>query len=217
MKIAGGVLEVVRRATPDKQKPLIKSRTELKDFLKAADLYLEFKKVMWDFLRFDADLTENTWNAKMESLVVLLKPIMPDTSSSRVREFLAWSGSLEPEPTPGVSIEAEAENVFLHRSLIGEICLRFDSIHGVKGETHAATLVVETFTNTHDLKSLLPILTGSQNVTSLKVTAIAHCKKLFVGVTRPSDLVCLAISADHIKENEIELLKNAGWNVEQLT
>lgn len=67
MRIAGGVLEAVRRATPDKQKPLLKSRTELKDFLKAGNSYPEFKKLMWEFLRSDADLSENTWNAKMES------------------------------------------------------------------------------------------------------------------------------------------------------
>jgi DNA helicase II / ATP-dependent DNA helicase PcrA len=216
MRIAGGVLEAVRRATPDKQKPLIKSRTELKDFLKAGDSYPEFEKLMWDFLRSNADLSENTWNAKMDSLVMLLKTIMPDANGSRVREFLAWSGNSEPEPNLAFFIEAEAENILLHRGVTGEISLRFDSIHGVKGETHAATLVVETFTRTHDMKSLLPILTGTLNAASLKGTAISHCKKLFVGVTRPTDLVCLAIFSEHITEKDIGLLKNAGWHVERL-
>jgi len=216
MRIAGGVLEAVRRATPEKQKPLIKSRTELTDFLKTGNLYLEFKKLMWDLLRPDADLSQNTWNEKIESLVVLLKAIMPDTNNSKVIEFLAWSGNPEPEPTPEDSSEAEAENIFLYRGETGEVNIRFDSIHAIKGETHAATLVVETFTKTHDLKSLLPILTGSQSATSLKVTAIEHCKKLFVGVTRPTDLVCLAIFSEHINEKDTGLLVTAGWHVERL-
>lgn len=214
-RIAGGVLEVVRRATLDKQKPHVKSRTELTDFLKASDSYLDFKKLMWDFLRPDADLSENTWSTKMESLVALLKAIMPDTNGSRVREFLSWGGN-ESETTPGISIETENKNIFLHQRVTGEISLRFDSIHGVKGETHAATLVVETFTKTYDLKSLIPVLTGSQNASNLKITAIEHCKKLFVGVTRPTDLVCLAIFSDHINEKEIGLLVNAGWHVDRL-
>ena len=216
MKIAGGVLEAVRRATPDKQNPLIKSRTELKDFLKQGDSYPEFKTLMWDFLRFDADLSENTWNAKMDSLVVLLKPIMPDANGSKVREFLAWSGNSGSEPNVGVLTEAEAENILLHRGVTGKISLRFDSIHGVKGETHAATLVLETFARTHDMKSLLPILTGTQNANSLSGTAIDHCKRLFVGVTRPTDLVCLAIFSEHINTQDIGLLVKAGWHVERL-
>lgn len=214
--ITGGVLEAIRRATPDKQKPLIKSRTELKDFLKAGDSYPEFKKLMWDFLRSDADLSENTWNAKTDSLVALLKTIMPEANGSRVREFLAWSGNSESEPQSSLLIEAETENILLHRGVTGELSLRFDSIHGVKGETHAATLVLETFARTHDTKSLLPVLTGIQKATTLTGTAIDHCKRLFVGVTRPTDLVCLAIFSEHVTDTDIELLKGAGWHIERL-
>lgn len=216
MRIAGGVLEAVRRATPDKQKPLIKSRTELKDFLITGGAYLEFKKLIWDFLRSDADLSENTWNAKVESLLALLKAIMPDANAPRVREFLAWCGNSEPEANGGVVIEAEAENVLMHRGVTAEISLRFDSIHGVKGETHAAALVLETFTRTHDMKSLVPILTGAKNAASLTGTAIDHCKRLFVGVTRPTDLVCLAIFSEHVTDEDIGSLENAGWHVERL-
>lgn len=214
--IAGGVLEAVRRATPDHQKPLIKTRTELKDFLKAGDSYQEFKKLMWEFLRIDTDLSENNWNIKMARLVVLLKAIMPDANNSRCRIFLAWNTESSAQLKPAVVIDSEADNILIHLGATGQVSLRFDSIHGVKGETHAATLVLETFTKTHDLKSLLPILTGAQKTNSLKVTAIAHCKKLFVGVTRPTDLVCLAIFAEHIDEKNIGLLVDAGWHVEHL-
>jgi DNA helicase II / ATP-dependent DNA helicase PcrA len=216
MRIAGGVLEAVRRARPDKQNPLIKSRTELKDFLMAGDSYPEFKELMWEFLRADADLSENKWNAKMEGLVALLKTIMPESNAPGVREFLAWSGNAEAEANGGVLIEAEAENVLLHRGPTAELGLRFDSIHGVKGETHAATLVLETFSRTHDMKSLLPILTGAKRATKLKGTAIDHCKRLFVGVTRPTHLVCLAIFSAHISDNDIDRFENAGWHVERL-
>ncbi|MCP5560242.1 MAG: UvrD-helicase domain-containing protein [Verrucomicrobiaceae bacterium] len=216
MRITGGVLEAVRRATPDKQKPLIKTRTELKDFLIAGDSYPEFKKLMWDFLRSDPNISENTWNAKIESLLLLLKTIMPEANAPRVREFLAWTGHSESEANGSAVIEAEAENILLHRGVTAEISLWFDSIHGVKGETHAATLVLETFARTHDLKSLLPILTGNQKATNLTSTAFEHCKRLFVGVTRPTDLLCLAIFSEHVTDKDIELLENAGWHIERL-
>src|SRR5690606_36536917 len=111
-------------------KPLVKSRTELKDFLKAGDSYPELKKLMWDVLRSDANLSENTWNVRMDTLVILLRTIMPDANCSRVREFLAWSGNTESDPNTRALVEADAQNVLLHRSRNGEISLRFDSIHG---------------------------------------------------------------------------------------
>jgi hypothetical protein len=55
-----------------------------------------------------------------------------------------------------------------------------------------------------------------QEATSLKVTAIAHCKKLFVGFTRPTDLLCLAIFSEHINEKDIKLLIKAGWHIDFL-
>ena len=46
----------------------------------------------------------------------------------------------------------------IYRVPVGErtIDVRMSSIHGVKGETHFATLVVETFYHSHAIKSLLP-------------------------------------------------------------
>lgn len=217
IRIARGVLEAVRRATPDKQAPLINSRTELKAFLKTDDSYIEFKKLMWDFLQPGADLSEYAWNTKIARLVKLLKAIMPDANCASVEEFLAWGGKTESEPNVGNRSAEEGDNILLHHGSTGEVRLRFDSIHGVKGETHAATLVVETyFSRTWDMKSLIPILTGTKNTTSLTGSAIDHCKRLFVGVTRPTDLVCLAIFSDHISDRDIELLLGAGWLVERL-
>jgi serine/threonine-protein kinase HipA len=52
---------------------------------------------------------------------------MPDANAPRVREFLAWSGNSESEANGGVVIEAEAENILLHRGVTAEISLRFES------------------------------------------------------------------------------------------
>lgn len=213
-RIIGGVLEAIRCATPAKVKPLAKSHTELKDILKTDDSYTEFKKLLWEFLRSDADLSKESWDAKMKHLVILLRAIMPEPDNPGLQEFLQWSGRPEPEPQAGGEIELGSENILIHKSENGEVTLRFDTIHGVKGETHAATLIVETFGRTHDIAALLPVLTGNQKATSLAKTAIDHCKRIFVGMTRPSELVCIAIFTDHIKEKDIELLKKAGWHVE---
>jgi hypothetical protein len=215
-RIIGGVLEAIRCATPAMMKPLATSRTKLKDILKMDDSYTEFKRLLWEFLRSDADLSKESWDAKMKHLVILLKAIMPEPENLGLQEFLKWSGRQEPEPQTGGENGLESENILIHKSENGEVTIRFDSIHGVKGETHAATLVVETFSRTHDIAALLPVLTGNQKATSLGKTAIDHCKRVFVGMTRPSELLCIAIFANHINAKDIELLKNAGWHVEEV-
>jgi len=92
-----------------------------------------------------------------------------------------------------------------------------DSIHGVKGETHAATLVVETFMDrSHDMKSILPVLCGEKTSASLTGAAIGHCKRLFVGITRPKELACIAVFREHVKDKQLTSLQKAGWFIEML-
>jgi hypothetical protein len=104
-------------------------------------------------------------------------------------------------------------NIHQHRTKDALLPIRFDSIHGVKGETHAATLVVETFGRQHDLQQLLPVLTGQTHGCQLKDSLRSHCKRAYVGMTRPSHLLCLGISADHINDTEMAALAANGWEV----
>ena len=41
-----------------------------------------------------------------------------------------------------------------------EVDMEFGSIHSVKGRTHLATLVLETFMKSHNMKSILDYLCG---------------------------------------------------------
>jgi len=65
----------------------------------------------------------------------------------------------------------QTEDFYLHR--VGDVSLpiRYDSIHAVKGQTHAATMVVETFARPHDLKELLPVLTATQHASQMRDSA----------------------------------------------
>ena len=116
-------------------------------------------------------------------------------------------------PASGMKSAIQTEGVYHHRAGDVSLPIRFDSIHGVKGETHAATLVVETFARQHDLKELLPVLTATQHGSQLRDTAPGHCKRVYVGMSRPSHLLCLAISSEHISDNQVAALGANGWNV----
>ena len=87
--------------------------------------------------------------------------------------------------------------------------IQFDTIHGVKGETHDATLYLETeMKNSSDVVRILPYY-GVGRIGS--TTLYNYSRKLaYVGMSRPRYLLCLAI-----QESTFVKSKNAfqGWDI----
>ena len=85
----------------------------------------------------------------------------------------------------------------------------FDTIHGVKGETHDATLYLETEKGrVSDIKSILPYY-----IEGMKKKGNNYNRKLaYVGMSRPRKLLCLAIS-----ENTYDCGKEAfnEWSIKR--
>lgn len=100
----------------------------------------------------------------------------------------------------------EGENVFN---------INISSIHSVKGETHTATLYLETFFHGYDIKRIINYLKGNHKTTRAKRT-LQNLKMAYVGMTRPSHLLCVAVNDETINGQEDEL-KKAGWNIEYVT
>lgn len=80
--------------------------------------------------------------------------------------------------------------------------IHVSTVHKVKGETHTGTLILETYKNGYDINQLLPLLKGKRNT-----KFPAKKKVLYVGMTRPTHLLCLAIhrSYDKSKTNRVTL------------
>lgn len=78
--------------------------------------------------------------------------------------------------------------------------IKVDTIHGVKGETHDVTLLLETFHYMEDIAYFLKN-PGKKSYRDLKKTTI------YVGVSRPRELLCLASKKDNYSDEEIEKFK----------
>lgn len=85
--------------------------------------------------------------------------------------------------------------------MIDNIKLHISTVHKAKGETHAATLYLETvFKNNSDLQNIMQILNNSSYKSS---GIIEECRKVvYVGFSRPSLLLCVAIRKSTYKGNE---------------
>lgn len=102
-------------------------------------------------------------------------------------------------------------NVFFHKE--AGIMIHFDTVHGVKGETHDATLYLETEKSRGtDLKRIMPLLKNE----NIKQGAIYEKSRrcVYVGFSRPRSLLCVAVNNDLYEEYKKAFI---NWKVIDLT
>ena len=88
------------------------------------------------------------------------------------------------------------------------------TIHKAKGETHTATLVLETYYYDFDLKQLLKLLKG-QTIASAK--RADHKKKLlYVAMSRATHLLCLAMNREHVSDEDKTELESLGFVIKNI-
>ncbi|QIE30058.1 UvrD-helicase domain-containing protein [Caballeronia sp. SBC2] len=131
-------------------------------------------------------------------------------------EFLGWA---EGDLTEAAQCAPRSQaNTFRYPIDEPKISIRLASIHSVKGETHTATLVLESYHKTHHLKKLLPWLLGKKprrdSDNSGEDAALLDRLKLhYVAMTRPSHVLCLAMRKDAFKPAELDVLRARNLRV----
>lgn len=134
------------------------------------------------------------------------------------KAFVKW----EEAPASAIVISAgKRSNLFSYPSDSPQVSIYAGSIHSVKGQTHTATLVLETFwrgtKHRHNMELLLPWLTRkSKGVGSEKTYQQCRLRIQYVAMTRPTHLLCLALKKSCLNMSEIDQLKSLGWKVESL-
>jgi len=115
------------------------------------------------------------------------------------------------------------DNLFSHPAQKPKVHIRLGSIHSVKGETHTATLVLDSFFHKHHLSELKPWILGERTGGMKKKSRgkpepegsrmLGRLKLHYVAMTRPSHLLCLAMRRDAFLDGELSLLKARGWQI----
>ena len=106
--------------------------------------------------------------------------------------------------------DTEARRQPIPSSYDGGITVSLHTIHGVKGETHDATLYLETeHKGGSDLKRIMPLFIGKSLPKQEIVERARRCA--YVGMSRPRHLLCVAMKEKTYKGNEGAFEKD--WNV----
>ena len=114
-----------------------------------------------------------------------------------------------------------------YRVLAGNrrIDVQLSSIHAVKGETHFATLLLETFNYKHALKSLFPWLLGERQGSRaaggdrpVGTRDLRRLRMNYVALTRSTHVICLAVPAKSLRAvpeiaSIASQLEAQGWRI----
>jgi hypothetical protein len=169
-------------------------------------------------------LTKDTWEDRWVGVVRKIAIIIAGTPlCAEASRFLAWHEDLE-ERAKTAGIRKSLDNIYRFQKDGRQVAIRVGSIHSVKGETHTATLVLDTFwqdrSGRHNLELLLPWLIGSNlGAASTGERQQVRLKAHYVAMTRPTHLLCLAMKEGAFEKNGalddqlIQKLTARGWQV----
>ena len=172
--------------------------------------HLSFRKAMLD-LALSEIRAENDWNTikvKVENLLELF-----DLTPNRyVSSFLKWTACAESKSREDDPVTKDNLYHYLDAENGRMVSLDFGSIHSVKGRTHLATLVLETFSGAHNIKSILGYLCG-KSPRKLTPTNSKRLKCQYVAMTRATALLCMAIPIEFVDVDCQKLLIKNGWEI----
>ncbi|WP_424191180.1 UvrD-helicase domain-containing protein [Ampullimonas aquatilis] len=185
-----------------------------------------YRSVLTRFLTDREALTRTSWITLCPSLKLLGATLGGgDASSAAANDFLAWRETMHlPQHTDQYQVNAATPNSYRCSHGGASVDIQLSSIHVAKGQTHSATLVLETFYLSHFLHGLMPWLLGKhQNGTRCTTDKAAQrLLQMYVAMTRPTHLLCLALrkgslgTGNAYSSNQEKLIAS-GWRIQHLS
>jgi hypothetical protein len=161
-----------------------------------------------------AEKWESHWLGIVRSIA---EAIAGSPLSKEADDFLMWNNTPVTPATPTDSNKSR-NNIFRYSKNGREVSIQAGSIHSVKGQTHTATLVLETFWYDHNLELILPWFTKKKHGWKKAdgVRQEARLKLHYVAMTRPTHLLCLAMKRGVLNDEDMGVIRDRGWRVLQV-
>lgn len=189
------------------------------------EAFARYRECIQQILFVPSEVTEHDWIKVISPKLLLLAAVLHDAEGVAVdlqaHLYLAW------EPAPAATEAGESGGSLINTYRFQEgadgVDIRMSSIHSEKGKTHSATLILETFRKTHFIQKLMPWLEGQKAAAKRPPdSAKKDMMLMYVGMTRPTHMLCLAIRQSTLGEGAAgekrrAALKAAGWSILELT
>jgi DNA helicase-2/ATP-dependent DNA helicase PcrA len=213
------VLSLLRRAGKTVKnkagKSVLFSQGTWRQFLRDNEQELAFRELLAEWI-MSVSPSEEKWVLHVERLKHV---IGLDEWSQPANDFLVF----ECAKAMPVGASPELGNVHLCHN---GVRVEMSTIHAAKGETHDATLILETRYRLFDIQEMVqylcdanlarPVNDPTHPTTHSSIRA-SFMKRLYVAASRPRYLLCLAMHKDRLPADKKESLRaTKGWNVIEL-
>lgn len=207
------------------------SAATLQKHLKSSDEWESFREIIHTLLSDSYLIDQMFWDETCRALTTILglQNIPPDTVqyfayANETTQLEIGHGSAENDERLIIPLP---ENTLAHPD---GFRIELSTIHGVKGETHDATLILPTKYHRNDLEVMLPYFAGELPKSDLRNSSLRDTphhsaripqnkkflRQLYVAASRPRHLLCLAIHDDHIGPEQRTKLSGMGWKLRPL-
>ena len=213
------VLRFLRLAGKSDENGRNYTSTSLRNSLKMVNNWSHFRKILYLLLSDTPPLDQGYWESICDGLTSLFDI---QGAPEEAGQYLVYT-----EDTPDTENQNEGlgeedngsvislpENMVMHPDGFN---IQLSTIHGVKGETHDATLVMETRNRKYDIAELLNHIAGLDVTRHNQKTKIKFSRQLYVAASRPRHLLCMSIHEDRIDEGQKAALEALGWNVSSIS
>ncbi|HCF2284636.1 UvrD-helicase domain-containing protein [Pseudomonas aeruginosa] len=160
--------------------------------------------------------TEDGRRAIVAMLFNRLRPLLP--ADVTMDSFTALPIFAEPF-VPPASAEQRTLCTVEHQGR--RLGIQVGSLASMKGETHLATLVLESLghpSRRFDVQEALPVIARlSERSGKLSEGLLSQFRNLYVGTSRPTSFLCLAVNAERVAEECKAALLAQGWDITHLT
>lgn len=144
-----------------------------------------------------------------------LKGLLP--AALPLADFAKLPVFAEPEDAPEVELQQRLCRVE-HGGR--QVHVEIGSVASMKGETHLATLVLESFgwpSRRFDLKLAMPVLAGlAARDPKMTEYQLALFRNLYVGMSRPTSFLCITANEGRVTDDCRKSLAAQGWVIEHL-
>jgi hypothetical protein len=220
-KVAEGILRLAGMAAGGRLLRRARRHRHIMSLLEEhADVRRQYEDLIATFAEKREAVTEDTWNNRWSRIAREVAETISGgpLNSAEVDAFLRWQDR-RIGATRADSASKSGDNVYAYAKGGRTVAIRIGSIHSAKGETHTATLVLETYWYDHNLESLLAWLDGSKSgESSAGDRQESRLKVHYVAMTRPTHLLCLAMKKSTVDTNSglAQKLTARGWVIQDL-
>ncbi len=218
-----GIIELIELVVPNACAGSGRTFKGICELLVSDQLALRtLERLLWRWCIEAVPLSKSNWSLQLRELKEALAPILVGRQTEMVRPFCEWSTAFAEDASSGTR-----NHGLLNRYQFPEkdprVAIDVGTIHSAKGQTHTATLVLETFANMHDVGDLLDWLVGDKHGAGKEkgLQRLERLRLIYTAMTRPTHLLCIAMREKVLdvkgnREATIAKFRSRGWQVKYL-